>query len=439
MTILTNLEESPKDLSPFLYGTLNCGADTWQSTLGRGRQIFSFDSRLRSSDKSHRTDYYRTNWGKYPQLDLLVVMDNNMDKFHDHWMEDWGRVSRSKHILVFHGIQLLTAFGGKGFKSWGKLIRTRGYDIHTWHVDATKCGASLWSSYIVTFCFPQGSQTSMPLHLGNDNPVRPCRNLIRTYGVPSSKYHPASSLVPSSHPTHTNLMGTLYGQSVYDWEGPCGAANGRVWIHIPGFGIRHLLRDELLKLKGVDNSNFSNIPFTVLYTSVEQHVWATLCKAIAPMLSPPTSSTTSTLRPTTSLLATPHHHTTATSTWSWFMPDLSVGKPFYSRSIKNLKAAITHLNLDFDRVFKEGLDTLAAHRQNYGSHGPVHLTILWWEWPQLHWNDLRTGSTMNFMETPTPGKVPHQDLKGPALEAAIKFVDELISLHVLCLPPPSAP
>ena len=162
-------------------------------------------------------------------------------------------------------------------------------------------------------------------------------------------------------------MGTLYGQSVYDWEGPCSAANGRVWIHIPDFGLRHLLRDELLKLKGVDDSKFSNIPLTVLYTSVEQHVWVTLCKAIAPMLSSATSSTTSILHPTTSLPITPYHHITATSTWSWSMPDLSAGKAFYSRSIKNLKAAITHLNLDFDRAFREGLDTLAAHRLNYGS------------------------------------------------------------------------
>ena len=41
------------------------------------------------------------------------------------------------------------------------------------------------------------------------------------------------------------------------------------------------------------------------------------------------------------------------------------------------------------------------------------------------------------MEIPTPGKVPNQDLKGPALKAAIQFVDELIALEVLCLPLPS--
>ena len=120
MTMFTNLEAAPRNQSSFLYGTLQCGADTWQSTLGQGQQIFSYDSRLRGSDKSHRTNYFRTKWDTYPQLDLLIVMDEKMDSFHEHWMADWGRPSRAKHILVFHGLEFLVSFGGKGFKSWGK-------------------------------------------------------------------------------------------------------------------------------------------------------------------------------------------------------------------------------------------------------------------------------------------------------------------------------
>ena len=44
---------------------------------------------------------------------------------------------------------------------------------------------------------------------------------------------------------------------------------------------------------------------------------------------------------------------------------------------------------------------------------------------------------MNFMDIPAPGIVASQDMDGPSLEAAVKFVDELISLRVLC--PPSTP
>ena len=293
--MLANLEEAPRDQSPFLYGTLQCGADTWQSTLGKGRQIFSYDSRLRSSDESHRTNYYRTKWDTYPQLDLLIVMDDKMDKFHDRWMTDWGKPSRAKNILVFHGRQSLTSFGGKGFKSWGKIIRSRGYDVHTWHIDATKCGASIWSNYVVTFCFPKSCGESLPVKLGNDISLRPCRNLIRTYGVYPSTYHPHSSLIPSSHPYRSNLVGTLHGYAVYDWEGPCCGMDSNSWIQIPGFGIRCILPDEMLKLKGVHSSRYDPIPNKVLFHSVEQHVWATICKAIAPILTttPPMPPSTS--------------------------------------------------------------------------------------------------------------------------------------------------
>ena len=107
------------------------------------------------------------------------------------------------------------------------------------------------------------------------------------------------------------------------------------------------------------------------------------------------------------------------------------------KRIQTLKTTIKNLNLKLDNELQAGLDILSAHRLNYGSDGPSHLVVLWWEWPPLHWDDLRTGSTMNFMETPTPGVVPNQDLNGPALTAAIQFVNELIFLKVLIPPPPS--
>ena len=43
---------------------------------------------------------------------------------------------------------------------------------------------------------------------------------------------------------------------------------------------------------------------------------------------------------------------------------------------------------------------------------------------------------MNFMDIPTPGIVANQELNGPALEVASKFVDELISVKVLRPPSP---
>ena len=267
--MLTNLDDAPRAQSSFRYGTLQCGADTWDSALGRGRRVFSCDSRLKSDIPLHRTNYYRTNWANYPPLDLFVVMDNGTNKLHDAWMRDWGNLSRSKHLLVFRAPKFLISFNGKGFKSWGKIIKARGYDTHTWHIEATKCGASIWSNYVVTFCFPGGTSTCLPPHLGNTVTTRPCRNLIRTYGIHPSKYRSTLALVPSTHPTQSNLVGTIFGQAVYDWEGPCGGGAATTWILIPNFGIRKVMEDEMLKLKGVTQSVFREIPQKVLQLSVE--------------------------------------------------------------------------------------------------------------------------------------------------------------------------
>ena len=215
-----NLEDIPKSQPPFLYGSISCGADTWKSSLSRGRQVFSFDSRLRSEDGLHRTNYHRTNWSKYPSLDLLLVQDKNMDKLHHQWMKDWGHPDRAKHILVVHGSDALISFDGKGYQSWCKNMQGRGYTTHTWHANAIHCGASIYSSYIVTFCYPAGSPHQPPLVLPRDPNVRPCQNLIRTYGIYKSGYLPTSLMKPSSHPMYPNLVGTLYDQPVYRWDGP---------------------------------------------------------------------------------------------------------------------------------------------------------------------------------------------------------------------------
>ena len=87
------------------------------------------DSRLRSEDPTHRTNYQRTNWSKYPNLDLLIVMKSNVKKKNQYWLSEWGHPSRANNILVFHGMEVLTSYQGKWFKAWYKTIKGKGYDI----------------------------------------------------------------------------------------------------------------------------------------------------------------------------------------------------------------------------------------------------------------------------------------------------------------------
>ena len=270
--MLANLEETPISQPPFTFGTISCGADTWKGTLGKGRQVFSMDSRLRSDDPSHRSNYHRTNWSKYPNLDLLIIKINGMKRWDLHWMTEWGHPSRARNLLVFHAPEVLTLGKGKWFKAWCKDIKGRCFSMHSWYIQATECGASIWSSVFVTFCFSSTIQHDLPLQLGSKGPVRACENLIRTYGIPASQYHKISSMATTTSPLHFNMRGTLFGQPVYSWDGPFSSMTANSWICIPEKGIRKVQLDELMKMKGLCDSQYTNITYEILRDSIEQHV-----------------------------------------------------------------------------------------------------------------------------------------------------------------------
>ena len=228
------------------------------------------DARLRSNDPRHRTNYHRTVWSKYPNLDLLIINNLDITKSKHHWETDWGTPTRARNLLVFHSDKILTSYEGKWFKSWCKDMKVRGYNVNSWQIQATECGASIWSSYFVTFCYSGSSHVDLPLQLGTPGAKRACRNLIKTYGN-QGKYRAISSMTKTSSLLHSNLVGTLSGQPVYDWNGPF-SSSGNSWVLIPERGIRHLQLDELEKLKGLTDSQFTNMTATILLHSIEQHV-----------------------------------------------------------------------------------------------------------------------------------------------------------------------
>ena len=212
-------------------------------------------------------------------------------------------------------------------------------------------------------------------------------------------------------------MGTIFGQEVYNWDGPFCGMKPSSWILIPDYGIRRVQFEEMARLKGLDYSNYYPVSYPVLVDSIEQHVWATIGKVIAPLILP--SPLVNSLPP---LTLPPLHKSrmdSKSSDWKWSVPDLSVGSKFYADRVSTLFKVIKELNLDHDHTLAEGLGILAAHRQNYGKEGPAHLTVIWREWPSLHWDALRLGSSMNFMAASPPGKIPNSPLQGPALSAAI--------------------
>lgn len=106
----------------------------------------------------------------------------------------------------------------------------------------------------------------------------------------------------------------------------------------------------------------------------------------------------------------------------------------------NLIIASSTYDNSFEKL-QQGIRMLDIHRRNYTSTHPEprELQILWWEFPREHWNDLRDGSSMNFLSTPPVGMTMNGDMDETQRIIAGEFVDELVSLRVLQKPPLGRP
>ena len=62
---------------------------------------------------------------------------------------------------------------------------------------------------------------------------------------------------------------------------------------------------------------------------------------------------------------------------------------------------------------------------------PKCLQLLWWEFPQSCWEDVRTGGSMNFLTNPHHQILPNAPMNADKFKVAEEFIDELIALGVL--------
>ena len=109
------------------------------------------------------------------------------------------------------------------------------------------------------------------------------------------------------NPPHKNCIGTLFGRPVYHWNGPfsSSASKNHNWILVPDKGVRKVQMDEMEKMKGLQNSKYSNITYQIISTSIEQHVYATINMAIAPTIIAPGRSPLQLLE---KCIIARHHH-----------------------------------------------------------------------------------------------------------------------------------
>ena len=118
--------------------------------------------------------------------------------------------------------------------------------------------------------------------------------------------------------------------------------------------------------------------------------------------------------------------------FEWRPPNMEPGSQWYQERVESLRRAASCYPHP-EAIIREGLEMLATHRSNYNEMGPdpKRLQLLWWEFPQEHWEDIRVGGSMNFLHDPIPCIHPNAEMDEEQLEVAANFVDELISLGVL--------
>jgi hypothetical protein len=68
----------------------------------------------------------------------------------------------------------------------------------------------------------------------------------------------------------------------------------------------------------------------------------------------------------------------------WEIPDLAKGSEWYKARIHSLCQAIQCLP-NQDQLLEDGIQALARHILNYTCEGPQQLQLLWWVFPEEHW------------------------------------------------------
>jgi hypothetical protein len=118
--------------------------------------------------------------------------------------------------------------------------------------------------------------------------------------------------------------------------------------------------------------------------------------------------------------------------FEWRPPSLVEGGEWWLDRVAHAKAAAQTFP-NPDSVFRECLEALRIHRGNYNDNGPDphHLQLLWWEFPQEHWIELREGCRMNFVSQPIPQVNPNANMDLEQTTVAAEFIDELIDLGIV--------
>jgi hypothetical protein len=438
------------------YGTFQGGAHLIPAAWATATHLFEIDQGLKKAAKQvpnrpravnfsgPLAEAPRSPFKRFP-VDVFIA-DHSRDSNEPtlpvwcSWLDDCATKDLPKVVVQVWPSFYMDKTNGPMAKSNRKLLRNHGYKVSFHFMKATDYGSAVAQDRLVVFGFRGTTPVDVASLFKKQLMAtpRPMANCLRPFGVGS---------VSETAPQIPDLR---IPECHRDPMPPVAHS----WIKTSD-GYRRLHPDELAKGLGMPSSwmvrkrQVTIKPFVVdRLTSV--HLWETVglvLHGVLPSLCPSDIvASTHDVGAKTGVFkenrgkkgsrkGTTHPSGTAPQSnddaveWEWTIPDLRPNRPWYRQRLFRLKKALLRYPEDKrGAMLHEGKEDLKRHRANYGDKGAVYLQLLWWEFPEYHWEAIRIGSSMNFLKEPEHRLSENAEYTPEMLQAAIEFINELIQL-----------
>ena len=433
------------------YGTMGAGADLARTVWPEQELVFS--SQQKSLLEAEGTTTHelgppnrvpRTILSQHP-VDCLLIDDCNIEIW-TPWISSVPTNQRPEAILLFTQAIHLEKESGAASQVHRKLLKKLGYSINFWLMEACDFGAAVSQLRLGVLYTKETSENQLAPQqpIPNYLPARPMSNLLMPFGVPAAAW---TKMVPNSSGGHQRCLPCVstsgFGRApIFDPQGPMPDALDS-WVQVEK-GIRRLQVEELAKAKGVPKEweptsrKKRKLWRTVVGQLTVLHLWTATMDSLGNWMrarSPRETSNSADQAHATSInrpgkLPPPTWENPVSDALEWEVPDLKDGSDWFKARMQTLRLAIQNLP-NREQHLKDGIQALARHRLNYTTEGPQQLQLLWWEFPEEHWEPLREGCSMNFLISPTGELQMNSEMDEAGKVIAGRFVDELVKLGVL--------
>jgi hypothetical protein len=432
------------------YGTIDCGLELMTHAWQTMQHVFSVEHKcaprtLSNNNKveptRHKGPRYSMNLLNNTPVDVLVL-----ERSHIRHTRKVPQPERWEALIdntcLDQRPQVLIEVWQPVASTWesgptGKLCMVRwdslGYNTRVRQVNATAVGGAIHQPRLIVTRMKRGAARRTlwdPFDdcATADERPRPMSNLLTPPGLVPRKFY--------THGTpHRGIDAETSAMPAY-----------LTWIKTSK-GVRRLMPEELARGLGVDKKVADGIRTDLSADLLQQTTsifhWEYLSDGFVTHTTPQSdtkSVNTATTADETDWSDSESDDDNTAEPFSWCPPSLAIGGAWYRQRFESLILASAQY-LDPFPLVREGINILDRHRRNYtATHpDPKELQVIWWEFPREHWDALREGSRMNFLQDPVEGMTANMEMDDEQTEIATQFVEELIDLKVLRRPPKGRP